>query len=901
MSAAALALAAPELKSAARRPASNKLRVNEPNDVYEREADRVADQVISGGSVMPAWSLAAINLGAPLQRTCGHDGSAGECESCARKKTLQRKATAAVDTAEAPSVVHDVLNTPGNRLDPTTQDFFEKRFGYDFSAVRVHADSLASQSARAVNALAYTVGNNIVFAAGQYAPRTGQGRRLLAHELAHTVQQGAGAPFPRGSSAHPALGPGGSASGLRSGLRLARQVGPTAPAAPAGGPAPRIVFLDNNVIAEIGRGNPAVAAALRKLATDPNVSLRMSRGVYIETTRVTGNMRAARIALIRKLNIQIVEGSLEGRAGLYGDYAKSPDFPTHGHEKITGSEKATLEDLPHLAETKAASPDAELWTFDGRTQANAGRLNVKIAQPESAIPIFKNVPDNYTNVLKLVPEVTEADVAAAAGTQTPGAAKPQGEGATPDPKAPPEQAGPGAAKGGDPSPTTSLRVGTKIEVKSSVKGADGSTISEVEYVFGEGLEQLNHGAPAGSGIPARMVIRVTQNADGAITAVESLSGEPAALVEALVQQTLANELAAGAGGAEGAAAGVSKLAMLSKGLKIGGWAAFVVITGYQLFKATPAQRPRVLAQAAGGVAGGALAGFGVCNLLLDLETAGWGVLICGLVAGGAGGVAGSEAAGEVYDEATATDLSRALHRLDSRSRNERVLFNIMVGNLSYSSGCIDADFVSGYLSMVPRNIQDYEVILVAGQLAKASGAVPTPGAAAEKPADGTKGTSHSLPSFARKKDTVCPSCHGKSQESLQPGLKPFDQKEFDAIMAAPSCKEVLGSALAALRTAISQLPSQRITHDPHPQHAASPQQAPPQDPNAHTTPPGVNFQSAPHGFPSIQEQQGKPCPNCHDSKTPDAFEHSSLLGGGSGPITDADRKMLQDWIDADKK
>ena len=77
--------------------------------------------------------------------------------------------------------------------------FFEPRFGFDFSRVRIHADSRAAESARTVNALAYTVGNDIVFAAGQYAPRAAPGQRLLAHELAHVAQQ------PLGPRANPNL------------------------------------------------------------------------------------------------------------------------------------------------------------------------------------------------------------------------------------------------------------------------------------------------------------------------------------------------------------------------------------------------------------------------------------------------------------------------------------------------------------------------------------------------------------------------------------------------------------------------------------------------------------------------------------------------------------------------
>jgi hypothetical protein len=65
----------------------------------------------------------------------------------------------------------------------------EPRFGHDFSKVRVHSDEMAAESARAVNALAYTVGDHVAFGAGQYAPRSGPGRKLLTHELVHVVQQ----------------------------------------------------------------------------------------------------------------------------------------------------------------------------------------------------------------------------------------------------------------------------------------------------------------------------------------------------------------------------------------------------------------------------------------------------------------------------------------------------------------------------------------------------------------------------------------------------------------------------------------------------------------------------------------------------------------------------------------
>ena len=90
----------------------------------------------------------------------------------------------------APRAVNEVIDSPGHPLDASTRDFFSQTLGHDFSRVRVHTDHAAADSARAVNAHAYTVGQDVVFGAGQYSPESEFGRYLLAHELAHTMQQG---------------------------------------------------------------------------------------------------------------------------------------------------------------------------------------------------------------------------------------------------------------------------------------------------------------------------------------------------------------------------------------------------------------------------------------------------------------------------------------------------------------------------------------------------------------------------------------------------------------------------------------------------------------------------------------------------------------------------------------
>ena len=126
-----------------------------------------------------------------LQRKCacgGDAGMGGGCPECAKKR-LQRKGTGDIGGLQTPAIVHDVLRGPGAPLDAATRSFFEPRFDHDFGQVRVHADARAAESARAVNAQAYTVGSDIVFGGGRYAPQSAGGRGLLGHELTHVVQQ----------------------------------------------------------------------------------------------------------------------------------------------------------------------------------------------------------------------------------------------------------------------------------------------------------------------------------------------------------------------------------------------------------------------------------------------------------------------------------------------------------------------------------------------------------------------------------------------------------------------------------------------------------------------------------------------------------------------------------------
>jgi|GEM_PF-5542529 len=134
----------------------------------------------------PAPTLANAQHRQPPQRRCacgGIVGPSGECAACKAKRQ------AAERQYSAPPIVHDVLRSSGQPLDAATRAVMEPHFGHDFSRVRIHTDAKARESALAVNALAYTVGNDVVIGSGHYAPETRDGRRLVAHELTHTIQQ----------------------------------------------------------------------------------------------------------------------------------------------------------------------------------------------------------------------------------------------------------------------------------------------------------------------------------------------------------------------------------------------------------------------------------------------------------------------------------------------------------------------------------------------------------------------------------------------------------------------------------------------------------------------------------------------------------------------------------------
>lgn len=156
------------------------------DDPLEHEADRIAEQVTR----MPYSRGSTATSPLQLSRKCAACVEGAEEQD---EKTLRtaRNGSAEAASSDAPDIVRDVLRSPGEPLDAVTRDLMESRFGQDFTGVRVHIGAGAASSARALNAQAYTLGNDVVFGAGKYSPNSADGRRLLAHELAHVVQQGA--------------------------------------------------------------------------------------------------------------------------------------------------------------------------------------------------------------------------------------------------------------------------------------------------------------------------------------------------------------------------------------------------------------------------------------------------------------------------------------------------------------------------------------------------------------------------------------------------------------------------------------------------------------------------------------------------------------------------------------
>lgn len=177
-----------------------RLAVSQPHDLDEQEADRVAEEVMQRPA-RTGKELDSPKISPPaIQRLCAGcedeelQRQAEHEEEEEEEQFLQGKGESGPIgevSAEQTAQVEN-MKSGGEPLPPSSLNFFEQRFGHNFGSVRVHSDDRAAQSASALHALAYTTGQHIVFGAGHYSPDTVSGQKLLAHELTHVIQQGAG-------------------------------------------------------------------------------------------------------------------------------------------------------------------------------------------------------------------------------------------------------------------------------------------------------------------------------------------------------------------------------------------------------------------------------------------------------------------------------------------------------------------------------------------------------------------------------------------------------------------------------------------------------------------------------------------------------------------------------------
>lgn len=177
-----------------------KLRIGRPGDIYEQEADRIAEQVMRMAEPQVHRQRQQQEESKEEEELIQTKPVAEQITPLVQRRNeeeeeeegLQAKASPGLTPSVSPDIESHIraMKGGGQPLPASTRAFFEPRFGYGFSSVRVHTDTKAAEAARLANARAFTTGRDLIFGRGQYAPETASGKRLLAHELTHVLQQG---------------------------------------------------------------------------------------------------------------------------------------------------------------------------------------------------------------------------------------------------------------------------------------------------------------------------------------------------------------------------------------------------------------------------------------------------------------------------------------------------------------------------------------------------------------------------------------------------------------------------------------------------------------------------------------------------------------------------------------
>ncbi len=365
-----------------------KLKISDPNDRHEKEANRLAGEVMQKPE-RPAW------LG----------NKTHPANSFLHKMKQQNLA----ELTEVPTVVNEVLSSPGQPLESDTRAYFEERFGHNLSKVRVHTNAKAAESALKVNAVAYTVGHNVVFGRGHYVPNTYQGRHLLAHELVHTIQHNSKKEIKTeilrksNSSEQISMELQNTANPIVTGHRGSEgnsnqfqiqphfhfpiflhraQSGPP-PTPPA---ARRIIFIDANVVDQIQRGNQQAAARLKTLLSTSQVFI--SQQAYNELVHQPAIKRTATAQrlFLDDLGIKVgPKGQLADRTAVNEANRTSQGTPILSKDKDVN------------IVTQARATGGEVWSFDKNFRNNSkgleARFGVKVAPESLQIPSVQGPKD----------------------------------------------------------------------------------------------------------------------------------------------------------------------------------------------------------------------------------------------------------------------------------------------------------------------------------------------------------------------------------------------------------------------------------------------------------------------------------------------------------------------------
>ena len=334
-----------------------KLAIGHINDPLEHEADRVADQVMQMSAPDPSIGNTTLQL--------SRKRLDGETEEEVQIPQIKSATTSEPASRSAPGIVPEVLHSPGQPLEASTRTYFEPRFGHDFSRVRVHLNEDAARSTKAINALAYTVGTDIVFGRGLYRPETQVGRHLLAHELAHVVQSGDSPavvrrqPQPRDATSNSSrVGTKQLSKGSMEWLVMLTDAERTA------------TGKDPKVREEVGD----VQWATVQLRFKPNRSFGSKMVTFLQTK------------LVVKEGSTAVLGWLAGISGQKPqlDVSTNKSDPFYGASFVSKGQKWEPEDAPEgFKNAPSGAVDSSAWLFDEPT-ANQG--TVKLFESVAVVP-----------------------------------------------------------------------------------------------------------------------------------------------------------------------------------------------------------------------------------------------------------------------------------------------------------------------------------------------------------------------------------------------------------------------------------------------------------------------------------------------------------------------------------